>query len=261
MRIAILAVIAVLTLPAASMAQDRRAKPSGHAAAPRDPVPRWTIPPRSGPASEGWPRDPVPTWAITPRHGRSTQGVPLPPIGLQPRGHRNKSPRIYGGSFYVPWYAWPIYGVPAIAETYVQSAPVPEPVPTEPPVSSGRFVLDVQPGTTQVFADGYYVGTSVPAVRCAAGPSTAGHPDALAAQRVPAHRGARGWWVGDFLRACAAIPAVRASGRHARCRWPWTAASPAPARQRPATATPATSGDSRNAIAVISRYRPQCGCQ
>jgi hypothetical protein len=160
MRIAILAVIAVLTIPSASMAQDRRTNPSGHASAPRDTVPRWTIPPRSGPASEGWPRDPVPNWSITPRHGRSTQDIPLPPIGLQPRGHRNKWPRFYSGSFYVPWYAWPTYGGPAIAETYVQPVPAPEPVIAEPLVSTGRLVLDVQPGTTQVFADGYYVGAS-----------------------------------------------------------------------------------------------------
>jgi hypothetical protein len=160
MRIAILAVIALLTVPAASMAQDRRTNSSGHTAAPRDTAPRWTIPPRSGPASEGWPRDPVPTWSITPRHGRPTQGIPLPPIGLQTRGHRNNSPRFYGGGFYVPFYAWPVYGVPAVAETYVQSAPFPEQVVPEPPVSGGRLVLDVQPGTAQVFADGYYVGAS-----------------------------------------------------------------------------------------------------
>ena len=34
----------------------------------------------------------------------------------------------------------------------------PEPVPVETPPALGRLILEVEPATAQVFADGYYVG-------------------------------------------------------------------------------------------------------
>jgi hypothetical protein len=47
--------------------------------------------------------------------------------------------------FYVPQYA------------EAPPPPEPEPIPVEPPVP-GRLVLEVEPATAQIFADGYYVG-------------------------------------------------------------------------------------------------------
>lgn len=175
MPIVILAVIVALATPVPAMAQQASAKSSDHATPPRTAiatlprhaVPRQTIPPRSGPASEGWPRDPVPTWSITPRHGRATHGVPLPqiglplpPIGLQPHVAWNKGGRHHRGRFYAPWYAWPmVYAVPQVVDPYPQTAPAPLPVITEQLPQTGRLILEVQPRTAQVFVDGYYVGT------------------------------------------------------------------------------------------------------
>ncbi len=136
---------------------------------PRHEVPRQTISPRSGPASEGWPRDPLPSWSTKPPSRlRSIPGVPplpqiglpLPPIGLQPHPHWNRGARHYRGAPYAPWYGWPVvYAVPQIVDPYPQVAPAPPPVAERIP-ETGRLTLDVQPRAAQVFVDGYYVGTA-----------------------------------------------------------------------------------------------------
>ena len=163
MPLMVLAVIAILATPAPLMAQRGSGNSPGHASPPRDTVPRWTIPPRSGPASEGWPRDPLPTWSIPSRHGRLTTGVPLPqiglplpPVGLQPHVDRNRAARHHRGRTFVPWASWPmVYVLPPFVEPYVQPAPAPPPVAIEQPPSVGRLILEVLPSSAQVFVDGY----------------------------------------------------------------------------------------------------------
>jgi hypothetical protein len=140
---------------------------SASARPPRHEVPRQTISPRSGPASEGWPRDSHPTWSNDPRHRRQIPGVPHPqiglplaPIGLQPHAQWNRGARHYRDRSYAPWYAWPVvYAVPQVVDAYPQMAPVTQPVVAEPIPETGRLILDVQPRIAQVFVDGYYAGT------------------------------------------------------------------------------------------------------
>ena len=147
MRPLILAVVLALAMPATAFAQK---------AAP----PRWTISPRNGPASQGWPRDPVPRFTIPPRGTVGLPlpdiGLPLPPIGLQPP----HSPRRGYGRYHWPSYGWPavVYYAPWYEPVpYVrEAAPAPEPV--EQPAPTGRLILDPQPEGAQVFVDGYYAG-------------------------------------------------------------------------------------------------------
>jgi hypothetical protein len=99
MAIVMFAMIAVLATPVPSLAQRRSEGSSSQAsqrhveadaprlavgqpprhAVPRSDVPRPTVSPRSGPASEGWPRDPLPSTGIAQQHYRSIPGVPPPP--------------------------------------------------------------------------------------------------------------------------------------------------------------------------------------
>ena len=102
MAIVIFAVIAVLATPVSLLAQRRSegsssqssqrhaagehprpavGQPPRHAV-PRSDVPRPTVSPRSGPASEGWPRDPLPSrFGHAQQRYRSIPGVP-PPSGV-----------------------------------------------------------------------------------------------------------------------------------------------------------------------------------
>ncbi len=147
MRLLILAIVLGLAVPA-------------FAQSPQSP-PRWTISPRHGPASEGWPRDPVPRFSIPPRGtvGLPQIGLPLPTHGLQPphfdqgghrRGHRPGVFPTWPGVFYfVPQYVMPVTPPPE----YVQA-----PAPVEQPTPTGRLILGAQPDNARVFVDGYYAG-------------------------------------------------------------------------------------------------------
>jgi hypothetical protein len=148
-RLLTLVVVFGLAIPATSFAQSANAPP------------RWTISPRNGPRSEGWPRDPVPRFTIPPRGtiGLPSIGLPLPPIGLQPpvidgrshgrRGHHGRLPYWPAVVYVVPDY------LPPIAPSY-EAEPI-EPA-VEQPVTTGHLILDAQPKSAQVFVDGYYAG-------------------------------------------------------------------------------------------------------
>lgn len=45
-----------------------------------------------------------------------------------------------------------------VSQPIVVPVPSNEPTPIEKPPAAGRLILDVEPATAQVFADGYYVG-------------------------------------------------------------------------------------------------------
>ena len=149
MRMLIPGLVFALAMPATAFAQK---------AAP----PRWTISPRTGPASDGWPRDPLPRFTIPPRGTVGLPlpetGLPLPPIGLQtPHG-----PRRGHGRYHWPAYGWPavVYYVPWY-EPYPfsrEAAAIPVPAPVEQPTPTGRLILGPQPDGAQVFVDGYYAG-------------------------------------------------------------------------------------------------------
>ena len=196
MPVVMFVAIAVLVIPVTGMAQGRKANPhnppagiavgalprNGHplppagiavptplprsARPPRHDVPRPTISPRSGPASEGWPRDSRGNWSNDPRHRRPIPGLPLPqiglplpPIGLQSDVRWNRGARHHRDRSYAQWYGWPVvYAVPQVVDAYPQTAPA-APPDAEPVPETGRLILDVQPRTAQVFVDGFYVGT------------------------------------------------------------------------------------------------------
>jgi hypothetical protein len=102
------------------------------------------------------PRDPLPRFTIAPR-GSVVGGVglPLPQIGLQPPSTRHeRGRRSRDGAF----YSWPmmLFYVPQPIAAPAASA---APTPVEALPAAGRLIVDVDPPTAQVFADGYYVGT------------------------------------------------------------------------------------------------------
>jgi hypothetical protein len=146
----VLVVVVALVMPATTFAQKA------------DSPPRWTISPRTGPASAGWPRDPLPRFTIPPRGTVGLPlpeiGLPLPPIGLQPphgsrrgQGRYHWPGKSYGWPvviYYAPWYE-PVVPVR-------EAAPAPDPV--EQPKPTGRLILDAQPENAQIFVDGYYAG-------------------------------------------------------------------------------------------------------
>jgi hypothetical protein len=102
--------------------------------APRDPLPRFTIAPRGG--------------------GLPPVGLPLPPHGMRPAAGRPGNPDRHHrhGAVYTYWPMTWFYAPPFVVE------PPPPPAPEPEPVTPGRLFLDIQPGGSQIFADGYYVG-------------------------------------------------------------------------------------------------------
>ncbi len=135
MRVVTSVLIALLTFAPTTKAQTPTPHGVPNAHAPRDPLPRFTIAPRGAPLGQ--------------------VGLPLPQIGLQPqaRAHeRGRRPRPRGT--YFPWPMMVFYLPQPIA------APVspPEPTPVVESPAAGRLILDIQPPTAQVFADGYYIG-------------------------------------------------------------------------------------------------------
>lgn len=135
MRVIISALIGTLSLAAPLAAQGTGAYVIPSVPAPRDPLPRFTIAPRGGLA-------PV--------------GLPLPHIGLQPPLVHEDNPRFRRDRSFFSWPVMVFY----VPQPIAVAAPPPEPAPkpVEPPPAPGRLILDVQPSTAQVYADGYYVG-------------------------------------------------------------------------------------------------------
>jgi hypothetical protein len=180
MSVMIVVLLVALTLPGEALAQRKDGR--SIVVSPQDDVlPRLTITPRTGSPSDGYPRDPPPRFTIPPRHGSEMPlpsiGLPLPPIGLRPPVERNRFSRHSGGSFVSPW-AYPVFPwtyPPFVAPEYLApqfvapeyiapqygmpQLPVSEPTWIEPVEPTGSLFLDVQPGNAQVFVDGYYVGT------------------------------------------------------------------------------------------------------
>ncbi len=135
MRVMTPALVAVLLITASAHAQKPAAYVIPSVPAPRDPLPRFTIAPR------GSVLGPV--------------GLPLPPIGLQ-SPVRSEKPRRGRGLTVVPWPMMVFY----VPQPMAPAAPPPqsEPAPAANTPAPGRLVLDVEPATAQVFADGYYIG-------------------------------------------------------------------------------------------------------
>jgi hypothetical protein len=163
MRLIYIALIGVLGVPALALGQQRRWEPLVNLPArwelpqgliaPRNPLPRFTIDPRTG--------FPV----AVPPHARTSR--PLPEIGLHhpagrvhDRDRRGRTFQTWPTQFVVvPWF------VPSFVPSFITPmAPAPAPAPApeapvEPPSRTGSLFLEVQPGSAQVFVDGYYVGT------------------------------------------------------------------------------------------------------
>ena len=127
----------MLMLVSSALAQNAGGYTIPSVPAPRDPLPRFTIAPRG-----------VPLGAI---------GLPLPKIGMEPPvpvrpfEHRRRDRAFYPFPMMVFYVPEPIPVAPPPAES--------APRPVEPPMP-GRLVLDIAPAHAQIFADGYYVGTS-----------------------------------------------------------------------------------------------------
>ena len=105
------------------------------------------------------PRDPLPRFTIAPRGavpGLGPVGLPLPPIGLQPPAVHHDPPRFRRDRSFFSWPVMVFY----VPQPIAVAAPAPEPAPkrVEVPPAPGRLILDVQPPTALVYANGYYVG-------------------------------------------------------------------------------------------------------
>jgi PEGA domain len=157
MRRTLFAVVVMASMTAAT---------SGQGAAP-DPAPSG-IRPLLGPTWRGYPPpDPPTNWGIPPLIRPpsaptglplSTIGLPLPPTGLQPPGDHDRHGRRQHRRTPVVWSPM----VLVVPQALAPAAPAPPPAevaPVERRPATGRLVLDVQPGSAQVFVDGYYVGT------------------------------------------------------------------------------------------------------
>jgi hypothetical protein len=102
-------------------------------------VPQWT------PS-----RDPLPTWSVP---QLPSIGLPLPPIGPPPaRSHVNDHhPRRQWNPVMFYMLAWPppVPAPPRVAEPVAVEAP-----------ARGSLIFRVQPGSAQVWVDGYYAGSA-----------------------------------------------------------------------------------------------------
>lgn len=140
MRVIVLALVAFIVLPSAARAQSSGAYVIPSVPAPRDPLPRFTIAPRGG---------------VLP-----SVGLPLPQLGLRPPPAPSPlTPHNHGGgSFQGPHWPVMVFYVPQAPAAAWLSDPTSKPIDRIPP--TGRLILEVEPKDAQVFADGYYVGTS-----------------------------------------------------------------------------------------------------
>jgi hypothetical protein len=161
MRLTTLTLIAMLGIPATTMGQTLGGSAIGSIAQAADPTPNWFIRPLIGPPSAGYPpRDPLPSFAIPPLLGPPSIGLPpigtrLPSIGLRPdvgskrHGPHHTQPAVV---------FWPIFVMPQVAWS-MTAPPYPEPAPVKKESTAGHLLLEVEPGSAQIFIDGYYVGT------------------------------------------------------------------------------------------------------
>lgn len=133
---AVPALVAMILLAASAHAQKPAPFVIPSVPAPRDPLPRFTIAPRGG--------------ALGP------VGLPLPPIGLQPSMHPGEQVRGGRDRRIAPWPMMVFYVPHPTAPPAPPAQPEPKPAPDM--AAPGRLILDIQPATAQVFADGYYVG-------------------------------------------------------------------------------------------------------
>jgi len=134
-RVMASALIAMLVLAAPAEAQRPGADGIPGEPAPRDPPPRFSVARHPG--------------ALAPI------GLPLPQIGLQSPARRAEPVRRFRHGAFTFWPMMVFY-VPQP----VLAPPLPEPAPrpVERVPAQGRLILDLDPATAQVFADGYYVG-------------------------------------------------------------------------------------------------------
>jgi hypothetical protein len=104
-------------------------------------VPQWT------PS-----RDPLPTWSVP---QLPSIGLPLPPIGPRPVRERANEhhPRRQWNPVMFYMLAWP----PPVPTP--PPAAQPEVVVVQPP-AKGSVIFRVQPGSAQVWVDGYYAGSA-----------------------------------------------------------------------------------------------------
>ena len=130
-----LVLAAAILVPAAAHGQSRAGHTVPSLPAPRDPLPRFTIPPRGG--------------ALPPI------GLPLPPIAVQPPSQPYPPGRYGRHRAYYPYWPTAFFYAPPI---YLEPAPPPEPTPEPVQTAPGRLYLDILPGDAQIFVDGYYVG-------------------------------------------------------------------------------------------------------
>jgi hypothetical protein len=111
-------------------------------------VPQWT------PS-----RDPLPTWSVP---QLPSIGLPLPPIGpppARPRGNDHHPRRQWNDR--TPAYAgWPLMLYMAWPPPMPAAPRGAEPAPPVEAPAKGSLVLRVQPGTAQVWVDGYYAGSA-----------------------------------------------------------------------------------------------------
>jgi hypothetical protein len=161
MRPITLTLIAILGLPAITMGQTVAGRAIGSTVQAADPTPNWFIRPLIGPPSAGYPpRDPPPSFAIPPLLGPPSVGLPpigtrLSPIGLRPDvGSKRHGPHHPQR----PVVFWPIFVMPHVAWS-MTAPPYPEPAPVKKESTAGSLLLEVEPGSAQIFIDGYYVGT------------------------------------------------------------------------------------------------------
>ena len=113
-------------------------------------VPQWT------PS-----RDPLPTWSVP---QLPSIGLPLPPIGPAPARPRVNVNEHHGRRQWNdgrPVYpGWPVMFYMALPPMAPAPPRVAEPLPVEAPPAKGSLILRVQPGSAQVWVDGYYAGSA-----------------------------------------------------------------------------------------------------
>jgi len=157
-----LAAFVVLMVVRAASAQTPMLNPTG------------TIPPLHGPLPTGSIPGSLPTTSSSiplPRIGLPLPSIGLPPVGVN-RGINNRrvhdrgfsrsviGTTVVGGGFFWPnvVYVMPDSSLFAPASV-LPPAPAPEPAP--PKASpTGYLVPEIQPGSAEIFVDGYYVGTA-----------------------------------------------------------------------------------------------------
>jgi hypothetical protein len=112
---------------------------------------------QDGIPGEPAPLDPLPRFSVARLGGDALApiGLPLPQIGLPPPPTGREPSRRHRDRVFFPRHVMVFYA----PQSVVAPPPPPEPAPqpAEKP-APGRLILEVEPATAQVYADGYYVG-------------------------------------------------------------------------------------------------------